>query len=74
MANAMPQLNEAESKFFESRGELRPTSLLDGQHESAELAGEAGTVEDATANEDWTPASAGVTKVCGACCWRWGRQ
>ena len=63
MAGTMPQLNEAESKFFESRGELRPTSLLEGQQESAEPAGEAGTAEDAAANEDWTPASTGVAKT-----------
>ncbi len=38
--NAMPQLNEAESKFFESRGELLPTPLSEGLPESPAVVSE----------------------------------
>jgi hypothetical protein len=61
--NAMPQLNEAESKFFASRGQEMAPTLLESPSEREEPAGEVGAAEDATDNKDWAPASAGVTKT-----------
>lgn len=61
--NAMPQLNEAESKFFESRGQELAPALIESPAESAKPATEAGTAEEAAGDPDWAPASAGVTET-----------
>src|SRR5690348_7417782 len=55
MAGAMPQLNEAEMKFFESGGQEMAPSLLEGR------AGTTGEAKVEAGESDWTPASAGVT-------------
>ena len=47
MSGAMPQLNDAESKFFESRGQDMASSLLESSAGSAEPAGEAEVVSEA---------------------------
>ena len=55
MSSAMPQLNEAETKFFESRGQdLAPELSGDKPQEE--------TGKEGAAEAGWTPASAGVTK------------
>ena len=61
--NAMPQLNEAETKFFESGGQDMAPALLEGSPERTEVL-ETGTEtgnEVGNRDQDWTPASAGVT-------------
>ena len=62
MAGTMPQLNEAESKFFESRGQDMAPALSGGLPESTEPTGEAEARNEAS-DGDWTPASAGVAKA-----------
>jgi hypothetical protein len=54
MSGAMPQLNEAESKFFESRGQDMASSLLESPVESAELAGEPDTGGEAAPETEKT--------------------
>ena len=63
MTSAMPQLNDAESKFFESRGQEMAPSLLEAPVEQEERAAKAAPAEEVATDRDWTPASAGVTKT-----------
>ncbi|HEV7164690.1 MAG TPA: hypothetical protein VGO35_04775 [Gammaproteobacteria bacterium] len=49
MAGTMPQLNEAESKFFESRGQDMAPALSEGLPESAEPSNEVETASEAAA-------------------------
>ena len=61
MNQAMPQLNEAEHKFFESRGQDVAPALSGGAPEpEAQNSDAAGA---SAGDQDWTPASAGVTKT-----------
>lgn len=53
--NAMPQLNEAETKFFESGGQELAPVLSEGKPEEE-------AAREGAAETDWTPTSAGVTK------------
>src|SRR5579863_2608626 len=54
--NAMPQLSDAESKFFESGGQETAPSLSEGLPETPESQSQ---VE--AGDQDWIPASAGMT-------------
>ena len=57
--NTLPQLNEAENKFFESRGKEMAAEISGGTQESQ-------AVEEGKPTEkDWIPASAGTPKRRG---------